>query len=74
MTIPFSIPFPETLDLWNKGHPITDDQLNELERFFYAMMKGSEALGERFSLATTALRREFNRADHIAGYRSQSSS
>jgi hypothetical protein len=65
----YTLPSPETFDLWRKGEAITSAQLDDLEQFFAAMVKGAEALGPRFDLATTELRAEYDRAYRIKRHR-----
>lgn len=65
----FTVPDDKTIRLWMRGDPITDDQLALLRSFFENMVAGSEALGERFSLATMALRAEMDRAEQITHHR-----
>ncbi len=65
----FIVPASAILEAWDKGDAITDDQLSALKQFFSAMVRGCEALGQRYSLATMALRAEYDRADRIERYR-----
>lgn len=52
-----NIPSEEDFAAWNRG-TMSERQLNSLLEFYGEMLKGSEALGERFSLATNTLRLE----------------
>lgn len=59
----FQVPSPAMLDTWRRGDaPISDADLETITTFFGSMVSGCEALGERFALATEALRREYERA------------
>lgn len=65
----FQVPSPATLDNWRRGDATSDADLADITAFFGSMVVGCEALGERFSLATEALRREHDRAVRTQGYR-----
>lgn len=69
MSHAFSTPTPAMMECWDRGEAISQADLDALEVFFAAMVAGCEALGPRYSLATMALRMEYDRATRIQGYR-----
>jgi len=43
---------------WNNGNDMEDAELDDLEKFFTAMVAGAEALGARYGLWAMGLRME----------------
>ena len=65
MTTPFKVPTRETMAEWDRGVCVSDDNLDEMQAFLANMLEGAQALGDRFALATMALRSELTRAEHM---------
>ncbi len=62
------IPEQTDFDEWSAGK-IGDAGLTRVEAFFAEMLSGAEALGPRYSLATMALRAEYNAAHSMLSRR-----
>jgi len=62
------IPSPTDFNEWNAGK-IGDDALVRIEAFFADMLKGAEALGPRYALATMPLRAERDAAQAMLSRR-----
>ena len=61
----FTLPSNELLAKWRRGSAISDVELSLLLGFFKSMLHGCEALGDRYSLATTALWLEWGAAHRM---------
>lgn len=65
----FVVPDRKIIGAWNAAEPIDDETLALVLRFFSQMVAGCEALGERYSLATMALRSELDSVTRVARHR-----